>query len=102
MSDVRKFKSPIDRQSATFGCSTFLRSSRPRSTGNCERSTLIRWTPCVSRSGFAVAINWTSVPMLVTNFKLKYVVYKIVCAFYQLGDENGEIAGLRRCMGLML
>jgi hypothetical protein len=24
--------------------------------------------------------------MLVTNFKLKYVIYKIVCAFYQLGD----------------
>jgi hypothetical protein len=24
--------------------------------------------------------------MLVTNFKLKYVIYKIVCASYQLGD----------------
>jgi len=24
--------------------------------------------------------------MLVTNFKLKYVIYKTVCAFYQLGD----------------
>src|SRR5262245_62683466 len=24
--------------------------------------------------------------MLVTNFKLKYVLNKIVCAFYQLGD----------------
>jgi Macrocin-O-methyltransferase (TylF) len=32
--------------------------------------------------------------MLVTNFKLKYAVYKIVCAFYQLGDV-GRIHPMR-------
>src|SRR5262245_42350355 len=32
--------------------------------------------------------------MLVTNFKLKYVVYKIVCAFYQLWDV-GRIHPMR-------
>jgi Methyltransferase domain len=32
--------------------------------------------------------------MLVTNFKLKYVIYKIVCAFYQLGDV-GRIHPMR-------
>jgi len=48
----------------------------------------------LSWSGFAAAINRTSTPMLVTNFKLKYVVYKIVCAFYQLGDV-GRIHPMR-------
>jgi hypothetical protein len=47
-----------------------------------------------SRSSFTVAINWASTPMLVTNFKLKYVVYKIVCAFYQLWDV-GRIHPMR-------
>jgi Methyltransferase domain len=32
--------------------------------------------------------------MLVTNFKLKYVIYKIVCAFYQVGDV-GRIHPMR-------
>src|SRR5262249_13722234 len=32
--------------------------------------------------------------MLVTNFKLKYVIYKTVCAFYQLGDV-GRIHPMR-------
>jgi hypothetical protein len=32
--------------------------------------------------------------MLVTNFKLKYVIYKIVCAFYQLWDV-GRIHPMR-------
>src|SRR5712692_11036521 len=32
--------------------------------------------------------------MLVTNFKLKYVLYKIVCAFRQLGDV-GRIHPMR-------
>jgi len=36
----------------------------------------------------------TSTTMLVTNFKLKYVIYKIVCAFYQLGDV-GRIHPMR-------
>jgi hypothetical protein len=32
--------------------------------------------------------------MLVTNFKLKYIIYKIVCAFYQVGDV-GRIHPMR-------
>jgi len=32
--------------------------------------------------------------MLITNFKLKYVVYKVVCALYQLGDV-GRIHPMR-------
>src|SRR5258708_36674357 len=38
--------------------------------------------------------NRTSTTMLVTNFKLKYVVYKIVCAFFQVGDV-GRIHPMR-------
>src|SRR5262249_10426988 len=47
-----------------------------------------------SWSGFAAGIDRTSTPMLVTNFKLKYVIYKIVCAFHQLGDV-GRIHPMR-------
>jgi hypothetical protein len=47
---VRKFKSPIDGQSATWSCPTFLRSPRSRSTGNRERSTLICWPPSAGRA----------------------------------------------------
>ena len=32
--------------------------------------------------------------MLVTNFRLKYIIYKIVCAFYQVGDV-GRIHPMR-------
>src|SRR5262249_18026194 len=70
------------------------RSSRParppivnavRSCGGRADSKLVRLRRSVDR---------TSTPMLVTNFRLKYVIYKIVCAVYQLGDV-GRIHPMR-------
>src|SRR5262249_49873078 len=62
----------------------------PCSTRISECSTLIRRRRTMSEPA---AVAWTYA-MLVTNFKLKYVIYKIVYAFYQLGDV-GRIHPMR-------